>query len=62
MDSYWKKTVISITAAGFCIILLMGRYELVGAGESAGVYRLDRWTGNVVFILYTTASEVEFDD
>lgn len=45
-----------------CVLLLLlaiqGRYMLVGAGETAAVYRLDRWTGEVQFILGKDAYRV----
>jgi hypothetical protein len=52
----WKKiALIAIVTSSFLIIWL-GRYELVtansgGEGVNGPVYKLDRWTGEVKFII-----------
>lgn len=52
----WQRTVLIIAILFAMVISWLGRYELVGVsaggGEGVGsVYKLDRWTGEVIFII-----------
>lgn len=54
----WQRIAIASVVAGVAVSSWLGRYELVGAGEGVGVYRLDRWTGTVWVFTAGWAKEV----
>ena len=58
----WQKTVLVIAVIFAIILAWLGRYELVpvgGDGMFRVVYRLDRWSGNIVYIQRSTGDQVE---
>ena len=63
----WKVVVLIVTILVFGFIAWLGRYEIVGVGVSRDVYdiptgiayRLDRWTGEVVYIHQSDARKVQ---
>ena len=60
----WQSTTLIIAGVVLLTTAWLGRYELVSvpvAGDGYGkVYRLDRWTGQVVHINFDEAEEVKF--
>ena len=59
--SQWQRVIAIIAVVGIAAWAWLGRYELVGAGEGFGVYRLDRWTGTVWIFTANWAKEVRPD-
>lgn len=60
----WKTTVLLVAASVCILVAILGRYELVGVpaggeGEYGYAYRLDRWTGEVVFIVRQKSGRIE---
>lgn len=49
----WRPLLPWLLALGVALLLMaiQGRYVLEAASEGVSVYRLDRWTGEVVLIL-----------
>ena len=51
----WQTVVLVIAAFTLVVVIWLGRYEIIGVpaggeGVHGIAYRLDRWTGQVVFI------------
>ena len=60
----WQRTVLIIAILFALVISWLGRYELVGVptaveGRPGIVYRLDRWTGKVLFIAGNESYEIK---
>jgi len=56
----WKITVLIIAAASLILAAFMGRYELVSTHtDLPRIHRLDRWTGDVLFINLYESYRVE---
>jgi hypothetical protein len=51
----WQRVALNVAVLVVALVAWLGRYEIIGvpaggAGTHGVVYRLDRWTGEVVFI------------
>lgn len=51
-----RTVVLLIAAISTVLVAWLGRYEVVavpagGQGSASAAYRLDRWTGNVIWLL-----------
>lgn len=57
----WHRIAIASVLSVIVVTAWLGRYELVGAGEGVGVYRLDRWTGTVWVFTAGWAKEVKLE-
>jgi len=62
----WRRVVLILGGLLFLVVVWLGRYELVegsagGTGSGAVVYRLDRWSGRVLFIVGDEAMEVKVE-
>ena len=44
------KVVLVIAAVVMVLFAVLFRYELVGVSTGSAAYRLDRWTGEVIWI------------
>jgi len=57
----WQRVVLILGGLFFLLVVWLGRYELVGVAWQAGsaVYRLDRWTGRVIFIVGDEEIEIK---
>lgn len=57
----WQKIALFVVIVLAITAAWLGRYELRsnGSGNSVSAYRLDRWTGDVVFIAIDQASKVK---
>ncbi|NPV80830.1 MAG: hypothetical protein HPY52_11225 [Firmicutes bacterium] len=53
----WKPIIIGALLGAVLMALVLGRYKIVGDAES--VYKLDRLTGRVWWVLYDSMKEVE---
>lgn len=63
----WQATVLVIAALFAAVIIWLGRYDLVavpagGEGVQGVVYRLDRWTGRVVYMQGATGGRVAIEE
>lgn len=46
----WQKIVIVIVGLLLVLIAWLGRYTFVAEGAAGHAYRLDRWTGEIVWV------------
>ena len=56
-----NAVVLVIAAFALAVVIWLGRYEIIGvpAGNHGIAYRLDRWTGQVVYIVLNEAGVAE---
>lgn len=57
--STWQRIAVVAIVVAAAVALLLGRYQISGAGEGFGVYRLDRWTGAVWVYTVGWAKEIQ---
>ncbi len=63
----WKIVALIITILFLGVISWLGRYEIIGVaaggqGNQGSAYRLDRWTGEIVWIYGVSAGKVEIKE
>jgi hypothetical protein len=46
----WKGVVLIVAALFLGLAAWLGRYEISGPGVHGTAYRLDRWTGGVIYM------------
>ena len=46
----WQRLTLGIVLLLFVLIAWLGRYHVVGVGSEGVANRLDRWTGQVVYM------------
>lgn len=54
-----RKVVIVVAVAAVLGLALFFRYEVTPAGNSGGIYKTDRWTGDTTFIRGGTAVQAQ---
>jgi hypothetical protein len=45
-----QRVFLIIAVLFMTLVTWLGRYEIVGEGNDGNAYRLDRWTGDIVYI------------
>ena len=60
----WQRASLIIAVLIVALIAWLGRYDIIGVppggeGSIGTAYRLDRWTGEVVFLWQNTAHAFE---
>ena len=46
----WQRLVAGVAVLLLILVVWLGRYTIVGGSANGAAYRLDRWTGEIVYM------------